>query len=261
MMKEQKKQLAGFTIVEMLVAMTVFVSTFVVILDVFSTTMRVNRRAEALVTASQGMRNFIEALVKEIRNSSIDYNYATTFNGNYTMTGSGAPCGVTSGSSGGTGVDIYRPAGGYMLGLSKHRDDGIYELNCYYFSDKNYNMPASQAAVNTANASSSTDDDYKYLALYKVINGNTGSAIRELLNKSSDNFTVEYLKFYVGPTSSPYLSRSTGTTKVPGIESFVTIVATFKVKLPGMNEADAITIPYQTTVSGDVYDLPAISSF
>jgi hypothetical protein len=61
------------------------------------------------------------------------------------------------------------------------------------------------------------------------------------------NFTVQDLKFYVRPTQDPY-----GNTH-PKTEPFVTMVITFQVKIGADNP---VIIPYQTTISTDLYDIP-----
>lgn len=64
----------GFTLMEIVVATTLFVVTLTLMLSLFNYTLKINRRTEALRQASQGMRNFTEYLTKEIRNGKIDYS-------------------------------------------------------------------------------------------------------------------------------------------------------------------------------------------
>lgn len=240
---------AGFTLVELIVAMSVFIVAFLVILDVFSTTLRVNRRSEGLVRASQSMRAFTESLVKEIRNSKIDYNHDYPVTGRALWTS--GECNKTALDGSGNAAAVYDTQGSFRLGLVKRLTDGSFELSCYYLSDSSGNIKSTKVFP---------DANAKYITLERQING--GSVFKQLLNQPSDNFTVEYLYFYVFPTRTPYaLARyDGGSESYAGIQPSVTIVARFKVKLPGMTDAEAIYIPYQTTVSSDVYDIPAIKS-
>lgn len=72
----------GFTLMEIVVATTLFATVLTLMLSLFTYTLKINRRTEALRQASQGMRNFTEFIVKEIRNGQIDYS------------GTVAPCGT-----------------------------------------------------------------------------------------------------------------------------------------------------------------------
>lgn len=65
---------AGFTLMEIVVATTIFVMTITLMLTLFNYTLKISRQAEALRQLTQGMRNFSEFLVKEIRNGKIDYS-------------------------------------------------------------------------------------------------------------------------------------------------------------------------------------------
>lgn len=63
----------GFTLMEIMVATSVFVVVLTMMLTLFSYTIRINRRVEALRQVTQSTRNFTEFLVREIRNGTIDY--------------------------------------------------------------------------------------------------------------------------------------------------------------------------------------------
>src|SRR6185503_8666065 len=69
MLHEQR----GFTLMEIIVSTTIFAGTLTLMFSLFSYTLKINRRGDALRQATQGMRNFSEFLVKEIRNGKIDY--------------------------------------------------------------------------------------------------------------------------------------------------------------------------------------------
>src|SRR5258708_416913 len=68
-----KSKQAGFTLMEIIVATSIFALAFSCILTLFNYTLKINRKSEALRQASQGMRNFMEFLVKEVRNGQINY--------------------------------------------------------------------------------------------------------------------------------------------------------------------------------------------
>ena len=63
----------GFTIMEILVATTIFVISVTIMMVLFNYTLKINRQVDALRQSSQGTRNFAEFLVREIRNGKIDY--------------------------------------------------------------------------------------------------------------------------------------------------------------------------------------------
>jgi prepilin-type N-terminal cleavage/methylation domain-containing protein len=68
----------GFTIMEIVVATTIFATVVTIMMVLFNYTLQINRRVDALRQSAQGTRNFIEFLVREIRNGKIDY--VTTYN-------------------------------------------------------------------------------------------------------------------------------------------------------------------------------------
>lgn len=67
----------GFTIMEIVVATTIFASALTIMMALFNYTLQINRRVDAQRQSAQGTRNFMEFLVREIRNGKIDY--VTTF--------------------------------------------------------------------------------------------------------------------------------------------------------------------------------------
>jgi type II secretory pathway pseudopilin PulG len=71
---------AGFTLMEIVVATSIFATSLILILVLFTYTLKINRRVEAVRQVSQATRNFTEYLVREIRNSTIDYTGAIDSN-------------------------------------------------------------------------------------------------------------------------------------------------------------------------------------
>ena len=64
----------GFTLMEVVVATTIFATVLTLMLVLFDYTLKINRRVEALRQVTQATRNFTEFLVREVRNGSIDYS-------------------------------------------------------------------------------------------------------------------------------------------------------------------------------------------
>lgn len=78
------KNQSGFTLMEIVVSTTIFATVLTLMLSLFNYTLKINRRTEALRQVTQGMRNFTEYIVKEVRNGQIDYTDAITqCSGNY----------------------------------------------------------------------------------------------------------------------------------------------------------------------------------
>jgi prepilin-type N-terminal cleavage/methylation domain-containing protein len=74
-MKHFKEQ-DGFTLMEIVVASTVFAMVVAALMSMFNYTLKINRRTDSLRQATQSMRNLIEFIVKEVRNGEIDYRVA-----------------------------------------------------------------------------------------------------------------------------------------------------------------------------------------
>ncbi len=71
MFKLKKQQ--GFTLMEIVVATTIFASALTIMLALFNYTLQINRRVDAQRQSAQGTRNLMEYLVREIRNGKVDY--------------------------------------------------------------------------------------------------------------------------------------------------------------------------------------------
>lgn len=194
MNREFKKKQKGFTLTEMVVATTIFATSLVAMFSMFNYVLKINRRTEALRQASQGVRNFVEFLVKEVRNGKIDYTSPPV-----------APqCSSTYASE--------------STSLSLVNSDG--ERECIYYQ-----------RVNNVG---------------QVLVAKQGVAAQNIL---STNFDIDptSFKFFVRPGTDPY------TAPYPKVQPFVMMTMIFKVVLP---TKEMVTIPYQTTVSTEVYDVP-----
>lgn len=64
----------GFTLMEVVVSVSIFAGTITVMLSLFNTTLQIYRKVEAQRQVAQSVRTSMEFLVKEIRNGQVDYN-------------------------------------------------------------------------------------------------------------------------------------------------------------------------------------------
>lgn len=220
----------GFTLVEVLVASSLFVILVVALTGLFNTTLKINRRGDALRQAAQGMRNFIEFLTKEVRNGQI---YYWVDNGTAVYTTDIGSC-IHPAS---TGTDFYdgSPAGtGKVNKLGILNLDGIRE--CIYYADASGNAVAGN--VFTAPIGQ------KYTIVIENQNGFKETLI-------PPNINVENLVFFVRPICDPYSSTCSG--GVPKIQPIVHISVKFVLNLP---TGEQVPIYYQTAISTNKYDVP-----
>lgn len=221
---------AGFTITEIIVSTAIFATVLVALMSIFVLTLRLNRRSDALRQASQGARNFVEFLAKEIRNGNIDYGVQ---NGTVALP-EVAPCPypvnsgevntVKYGSVTRLGDDI----SDWALGLVNIEG----ERECFYWSrsDGDGRKPAG-------------NDFSSFNSLYLRKDG-----VNQAQKLNPPNFRIDFLRFYVRPNRDPYASPP------PKIQPSVTIVMQFTASLP---TGEIITVPYQATISTNNYDIPA----
>ena len=216
----------GFTIVEIVVATTLFAVTITALLALFNYVLKINRRTEALRQASQGMRNFVEFFAKEIRNGQIDYGIVNN-GGGISPTWPIGPCGtdplLTT-----VGQDSYNAKENK---LALFTDDGLEE--CIFYADDNNNF--------VGHGVFAAPSGKKYsLAIQK-----TGVSSVQILNPP--NFSVDSMAFYIRPARDPY------TSPFVKIQPMVTISIKFNVQLP---TGETQPIYYQTTISSNRYDIP-----
>ena len=225
--KNKDKQ-SGFTLMEIMVATVIFSVIAVATLSLFNYVLKINRRTEALRQAAQGARDFVEFLVKEVRNGKIDYYVA---NGQVYVNGIG-PC--TPPGTVGSAADGANPT--Y---LSQENRLGIINTDnvqeCFYYGDQS----GAWVGINNFTAASGGST----LAMQK--NGVTGA---QVLNPP--NFKIDSLMFYIRPLKDPY----TFTGGLAKQQPFVTIVIKFTAKLP---TGEQVPIYYQTSVSSNQYDIPS----
>lgn len=220
---EYPKRQKGFTLVEIMVATVLFVVVVVALLSLFNYILRINRRSEALRQASQGMRDFVEYLVKQVRNGQINYGYADP--GGTQPSSLPAPCSNIVAAD-------YTVAPGYGTALNKADNKlGLLDTDnneiCLYYAS------AGTTYIGSAIFTGGTN-----LVLAK------GSSPLQILNAS--NFKINKAMFLVQPTKDPY---SPGNSKG---QPFVTIIINFQAVLP---TGEQVPIYYQTTVSTSKYDI------
>lgn len=246
------KNCEGFTLMEIMVASAIFAVVVSALMVIFNYTLKINRRTESVRQASQGMRNFIEFLVKEVRNGQIDFGVVSgqTLNSNaFYSTG---PC---KPPATGVGGDTYLPQSNRLAVVTL---EGDYE--CFYLAEGPGNTDGAAGAnlatgLPLAGASpnslvSNPGNPKPVLAMKKstIPLGNF-----EIL--SPPNVSVQRLSFIVRPMCDPYSSGCTTNAVVgyPKIQPFVTIIAQFQLDLP---TGEVTTIYYQTSVSTNKYDIP-----
>jgi type II secretory pathway pseudopilin PulG len=233
----------GFTIVEIMVATTLFAFTAIALTSLFNFTLRINRKAEVLRQATQGMRDFVELMAKEVRNGQIDYgvsDFGTIVDADFTPFSS--PCPFPSSYGAGTALTH----GDSLLGKSDVRSSydpvenrlGIVDLNgdrwCFYLGDSSGNYVGQ--GINQG----------QVLVVQK--NGSSPQIA------NPPNYKMDYLAFFIRPLCDPYIitCKDYGN-GAPKIQPFVTIVAKFTTKLP---TGEQVPIFYQTSISTDKYDVP-----
>lgn len=239
----------GFTLMEIMVSTTIFAIVAVAMLSLFNYVLKINRKTEALRQASQGMRNFVEFLVKEIRNGQIDYYVA---NGQtYTAGISGSPC-APPGAVGSavTGAKTYAFKEN-KLGIINTENTQL----CFYLAD-NQTVPV-YAGAGVFSGNAVTSRPVKNLMMAKA-----GIVTAQTLNPP--NFSVKKLMFLIRPVCDPYTYGPSATPPGPGcadyannypkIQPSVTMFIQFEVILP---TGETVPIYYQTSVSSNKYDIPS----
>ena len=221
---------------EIMVATVVFTIVSVSLLGLFNYVLKINRRSEALRQASQGMRNFVEFLVKEIRNGQIDY-YINNSNNTYEspITGS-SPCTTieAGGNSVGSNAVSTYSAQDNKLGIIN--TDNVQE--CFYLGDSS--NPPNYIGAGTFVTSKGT------LAMQKA-------GVSTAQNLNPPNLYVQKLMFFVRPICDPYQHCVDYGNSYPQIQPSVTLVIQFLVILP---TGEQVPVFYQTSISSSRYDVP-----
>ena len=226
---------AGFTLMEIVVATTIFAIVVSALMGLFDYTLKINRKAEALRQATQGMRNFVEFVAKEVRNGRIDYSVGS--DANHTIQAAITPCPAPTpiGAAYNNTQNIYGKSGNSggadnALGIVTTEGD----RECFYLADNSGTWIG-----NNGNAA-----DFSGANLMVKKNNNSAQQL------NPPNFTVKNVLFYVRPLKDPYTFPNS-----PKIQPLVMMQFLFVVKLPS---GDTVPIYYQSTVSSDKYDIPSL---
>ncbi len=230
----------GFTLMEIIVATTIFAIVSTAMMALFNYTLIINRKSDALRQATQGMRNTIEFLTKEIRNGKIDYGVEKGIKPENPSVG---PCAIPvfTGTPPASYTDVQPTyvSENNRLGLTNSEGD----RECIYLASG----PGAGTYVGAAFKSDAINNPNPSLVLEKLNSTDQPNTIKEVLNPK--NVRIDQLKFFVRPLKDPYTSLG-GYEKV---QPFVTMNIAFVAKLPTGEE---VPIYYQTTVSTNKYDIP-----
>lgn len=221
------KNSAGFTIMEIVVATTVFAIVTSSMLSLFNYTLKINRRSEALRQATQGARNFVEDLAKEVRNGQI--NYGIIGGQTKSSTWPLGPCNVAA--PGATVPNTYTATDNRLAIITSEGDE-----KCFYLGN--------QTGTYVGNAI------YASAAGTLVVKKNSLAA--QII--TPQNYKIENLAFLIRPLCDPHSPKCASYgTSYPRIQPTVTIIIKFSVRL---STGEVSSLFYQTTVSSQKYDIP-----
>ncbi len=247
---------------EIIVATMIFAVVVSALMTMFNYVLKINRRTEALRQASQGMRDLMETIVKEVRNGQIDYAVVngTSDNNNSFYANVNNPCRPSNLPLVGAGPSYpvkstYPVSGGPANRLAILTSENNYV--CFYLGEGpgntngpgNTTLPVGSKLSGAAAGSFAAvlpSNPKPVLALQKNV------LPLEVL--TPPNVSVQNLVFLVKPTCDPYAPNCTDyINSYPKIQPQVTIIAKFRVILPTGEQTD---IDYQTTVSSSDYNIP-----
>ncbi len=237
----------GFTLMELLVSATIFAIVSLGLTSLFNYTLQINRRSEALRQASQGMRGFVETLVKEMRNGQVDY---LVLNGSSPspVAPDMAPC----------SAPVFSPALAPFTSVGNTYDSKENRLavinsegkeECIYlaYGPGGKQLPGTYVGSNVfqadTNPNSATFNPTPVLVIKR------SDLPQEILNPA--NFSIENLTFTIRPLCDPYSAICSG--GYNRTQPFVFMDLKFVTKLP---TKESVTIFYQTSVSTNKYDVP-----
>lgn len=222
--RKLKSSAAGFTLMEVVVSVTIFAGVITLMLSMFNYTLRIYRRVEAQRQVAQSVRTTMEFLVKEIRNGTVDYSVSDGATVQQSVSPCTAPGGIPNGLQANLGQNTYSTANTAQVGLINL--DG--ERECVYWVHDTDPLKQEDAANNNL-----------------MIKKEGGVAAQ--LNPPAVKF--KDIRFYVHPLRDPY----TITPNLVEVQPVVTIVALVSVRLP---TGETRVVPYQTSVSTYAYDIP-----
>jgi prepilin-type N-terminal cleavage/methylation domain-containing protein len=220
MAKKPKRFSSGFTLMEVMVSVTIFAGVITLVLSLFNYTLRIYRKVEAQRQVSQSVRTTMEFLVKEIRNGQVDYGIVDGLSVDVPVDSAHCPLPADRSQS------TYSTADHTHIGVINV--DG--ERECIYW-------------VHDPDPTKQNDPTNNNLYI-KKLSVATASQI------NPPNVKLKDLRFYVSPLHDPYSDSPSLAEQEP----LVTILAYVSVTLP---TGEVRTVPYQTTVSTYAYDIPS----
>lgn len=241
---QPSKNGAGFTLMEIMVATVIFAIVAVALLSLFNYVLKINRRGEALRQATQDSRDFVEFLVKEVRNGQIDYfvnSGSALYGPRINNDAPQAPCRppLTPGSPVAVGDNPTYSTKSNWLGIIN--TDNVKE--CFYYA-KADGVTYVDTIGSAPSKFDASNDGGSTLAMEK----DNISTIQKL---NPPNARIDNLMFIVRPQKDPYTKPAGGS--VPKIQPTVVIIIKFVVLLP---TGEQVSIYYQTAVSENKYDIP-----
>jgi type II secretory pathway pseudopilin PulG len=237
---------AGFTLMELVVSATIFALVSVGLLSLFNYTLQINRRSEALRQVTQGMRSFVETLVKEVRSGQIDY---------LVVNGSGpspvSPIGPCAAPTFGPALPPFTSVGNTYNNQENRLAviDSEGKEECIYLA---YGPGGAHPAGDYVGSGVFKADVNSLSSTYNptpVLVVKRSNLPQEILNPA--NFSVENLMFVIRPLCDPYAIICNGGYQT--IQPFVFMNLKFVTRLP---TGENVSIFYQTTISTNKYDVP-----
>lgn len=217
MSKILAKREKGFTIIELLVSISIFAVVVTIGLALFSQVLRIQRRVETLRRLNQALRNTSEFMVKEVRNSKIHYGIegGTALTADFPSNCPQPPQsgGVPSGGATYVWNNVNRNQGIALLNASD-------ELECIYYN-------AAEKAI----------------YIQKV-------GITSPQRLTPQDVSVDKFKVRVTPGRDPYMDTGGGLGETQPMAQFVITMSTT------LGSGETRSISYQTSVSTNIYDIP-----
>ena len=207
----------GFTLIEMLVAIFVFVVVVVAVLDLFMIAQRAQRTAASLENLQDDMRFSLNRIADEVRDVSIDYaEYAKS------------------------GIPIDPIAGNDELII--HTFDG---------ASMHFKVGKADGGECLNSGDTATLETQRCLLIKENANAPAGDPASQWHSMTANGVSVDELKFYITPTTDPFEYNETAKQYDSNLQPRVRIVLTGSSKI---QQSDTrVSIPLQTLISTREY--------
>ena len=212
----------GFTLMEVVVATSIFAVTVTLMLTLFNFTLRIQRRTDALRQVSQTVRNVGEFLVKEIRNGQIDYNISDGQIARAPIADPATLCPPAATLSGNDAGKTYYNSSTSSLITNRFALVNLEgERECIAYDAVNQKLVITKENVGTEDLTPS-------------------------------NVKITFAQFNVRPVKDPYVSAGSG--GYVEVQPVVSILLKARVTLL---TGEIREIAYQTSISTSVYNIPS----